>query len=263
MSKRPIPNYDRIADAMSNVGLPSLQQMIPPAAPPEPVDIWQIVVVGTIDARQHHPQWYRMIGCIDDGELKAALSTLAMGVIPTSPGMPVQVSVCQFAVRSIILIVQPDRWVIQTFDKDQCNRIIEVASLVFRTLNEIGIVAYGINKLWGLKLGRLSARRFLTDKLAAADLALPTGDTEATITYAQHSPDFSDTVIQLSPLAGNEQWLTIAYNRNHSVAEKNKKAGVTGYFDLGKMILDDAQSDWQVASDYGSALAQCVKRSEG
>src|SRR5580692_2634049 len=119
---------DRVASAIASIELPKAHSVIP--AEHEP-DLWQIVVIGTIDPRQHQPGWYRLIGCLSDEEQKVANRSLLVVGFPTQLGLASQAGTCQFDAGPFSVTVTPDRWVIQTLKENEREKITEVAIRVF------------------------------------------------------------------------------------------------------------------------------------
>jgi hypothetical protein len=54
----------------------------------------------------------------------------------------------------------------------------------------------------------------------------------------------------------NEKWLSVMYNQHHPTT------GNIGYFDLGKLLQDNAKSDWDGASKYATDLAEAIEIAE-
>ena len=110
------PDLERIRSAVEQAGalvLPKPEIVIPVPA----TDLWQIVVIGAIDTRQHSPQWYRIIEAITDNELKSAMTTLAGVIFPVLPtsmtlGVPPPPAFGQFDVGPFAISVVPDKWTV-------------------------------------------------------------------------------------------------------------------------------------------------------
>jgi hypothetical protein len=249
---------DRIKQAVSKVNLNRPDTMVAIA----PLDIWQIVVVGNIDPRQHFPHWYRLIESITDEELATALKMLTAVAVPgpMDARMPKQVFLLHFVVGYFDILVTQDRLLVHTANENNCNRMLDVASNVFKRLNEISIVAYGINRELSLKMDKMTAKTFLANTLSSSDLALPKGPAEGQIIYALHLGS-TDTLITLVPFPPAGQWLHIVYNCQHNISRPSNS--LPTYFDLGQLIRDNANSDWKSATQYGSDLAGCVRRAQG
>jgi hypothetical protein len=142
---------------------------------------------------------------------------------------------------------------IQTVTESNCDRIIEVAAIVFRRLNEISLTAYGINKSMVLELEKRTAKQFLANQLIGANLALRKCDGEARMFFVEHRED-GDTQIWLHPSPAGERWLNVEHNEHHPITT----AGASEYFDLGAMLNRDAKADWKTASRYGDDLAKAI-----
>ena len=216
---------------------------------------WQIVVTGTIDTRQHSPNWYRLIECISEAELEEAKKTLTVVQVPIpapATGVGRQPNVCQFDTGQFAIIVVPDRWIIQTIHEHQRARIAEVASIVFRRLNEIYVSAFGVNRLRAVRTHPLLSKQFLADRLARTGLAFPAGKGSGQVTYTLNGD--VDTNITVFPSPVEEHRLTVTYNRHHQIIPQE------GYYDVGEMITKSAEPDWASAADYASQLTEEIQR---
>lgn len=250
---------ERLKEAAEAVLVPKLPIGLSVPVLPPPPDSWQIVVVGNIDPRQHHPTWYRQIGGISDGEFALAMKTLTGFIPPPMPGTS-PTSFVQFDTGDFALAVVGDRWTIQTTAEAGRRRMLDVVSLVFdEKLFELSITAFGINRNWTVKLESMTASQFLGHRLQETNLAFPKGNgTGGPIFFSNPSGEF-DTTYTISPMLNNEKWLQVAYNRHHPIP---KSAGKPFYFALGEMVKGNAESDWQSAVQYGLELEGCVARAE-
>jgi len=144
MAKKKRTAFDRLKAATSGV-LPRPNFPISGPSTIKPPEAWHIAVRGNLDLRQHHPAWYKLIGCISDSELSEGLTSLQSIAFPVLHGGVMQFDVGDFAINVI-----PDRWMIQTITEANCDKIIKVASIVFEKLSEISLTAYGIHKNYDL-----------------------------------------------------------------------------------------------------------------
>lgn len=260
MSKARLPYksaHDRLKEAASSVSLPGAAIVIPPAPVAEPTSVWQIVVAGTIDPRQHAVEWYQTIGCLSSAEEFArAKQSLVAVIVPENAAAGPQPTVVQFDTGVFAIVANFDRWIIQTSSEDNCKRMLDVASQVFKKLYELPIRAYGINKTFALRLHKLSATQFLADQLASTDLGLPSGKASAQLTHTRRG-DESDTMIQLSQSPLGEKWLSVLYNEHHPIRPLQG-----GYFDLGPLLVAHAEADWKSADNYRTELSECIARAE-
>jgi hypothetical protein len=236
---------------LTEVSHENAQTTVPPMG--QPIDSWHIAVAGNIDVRQHHPFWYHAINCISDGELPIGLNSLFVLPAPifSRSGVVLGIGAAQFSVGQFIIDVIPERWMIQTWVEANCDRMIEVASVVFGKLNELPVTGYGINRSMFLDLGTTPAKQFLADQLAGAKLALPKGKSEAYIRYVEYLGN-KETQIAFSATPSRENLLNVDYNRHHPTT------GFGGYFDLGSLLRENAKADWTSASAYGEELARLI-----
>jgi hypothetical protein len=251
--------FDPVRLAASMVKVPGSELLIPAAAAPQPIELWQLVVTGNIDARQHHPLWYHIIECINKDELEYAKQTLVAVGLPTVVGQATmsQTSMCQFDAGPFSVITVADKWTIQTAKRENCGRMINVASVVFKKLNELYVSAYGVNKLFDLKLSSTTSGQFLSDRISSAGLAIKKGKGSGQITHTQNL-NGSDVLIQLSQSPTGDRWLHVLHNRHHPLVYDEAK-----YIDLGELLNQNAESDWSSASQYGSELAEQLAHAEG
>jgi len=260
MAKNPTKksSFERLKEAASSVGLPSSELVIPPAPKKSPIDNWQIVVAGHIDPRQIFPTWLQLIGCIDENECSIGKASLQMAAFP-KPSLgfsgPALAGFVQFDVGPFAVTVVPDKWIIQTVTEKYCSRLVDVTAAVFTKLNEIYVSAFGINKNWTVVLKSIAAGKFLADKLAASGLPWPVGNAEGQVIYKATTGDL-ETNISIGPSELDKDWLNISYNRHHAIV------GHAGYYDVGKMIREQAENDWSSAVQYGAELTASIPRVE-
>src|SRR6185437_16002494 len=91
-------------------------------------DVWQVVVTGTIDPRQHVPEWYHLIGCLSDEELVLAKKSAVIVSIPPQM-VPMQANTCQFDAGPFEIIAVQDKWTIQTVTENNRSRMLDIASV--------------------------------------------------------------------------------------------------------------------------------------
>jgi hypothetical protein len=249
---------DAIKRAASAVELFSEPLVVPDAGPREPETYWQIVITGALDARQFGPNWFRIIGLIDENEAEVGLKSMTAVTVPNAPGVQAPANLMQFDVGAFAGAVVHDRWAIQTVKEENRQRIVDIAATVFTRLNEVYVSAFGINRNWVQKLSKLTARNFLGTKLSNAGLAFPKGDASGQISYECKIGE-SRTTIQLAPAGPDDKWLGVFYNRHHPINYPDKFT----YVDVGTQIREAADVDWKTAEQYGSDLAAQIKLTEG
>lgn len=98
--------------------------------------LYSIVVVGQMNPRIHHPQWYHRIGCLSDEEMDAAVESDEMVCVPP---------IASFSVSGVAVVVQDARWEIRTADRGTTGRMLEIAGAVFAALEHTPVSGFGFN----------------------------------------------------------------------------------------------------------------------
>src|ERR1035438_6023217 len=122
--------------------------------PAIPRNAYSVLVAGLMNPSIHHPQWYRLIGAIDDDELDSSLKSGTSGTTPIASRL-------EFGSPSLTVMCQPNLWMIQSTDDSSWTRMLRVASLVFAKANNPTMTAYGL----------MAQRHIDTDRDAKAILA--------------------------------------------------------------------------------------------
>jgi hypothetical protein len=241
--------FDRLRLAQQ-AGMPKSNWVQAIPGDQRPPEAWHIAVRGNIDIRQHHPDWYLRIGCIDEAEHADGMKSLAMVALPQAPG-----GIMQFDVGAFAINVIPDRWMIQTVTESNKERLIEIVSAVFDRLRDITITAYGVNKTLILEVRNGSASHFLAEQLSFSQLGLETKQSEASIQFVKHLENH-DTQIWFHALPENSRWIVVEHNQHHPVTKTPPT------FDLRAAMKIDAMADWSAAAAYEATLANSIASGE-
>lgn len=189
-----------------------------------PAYFFSIVVVGPMNPRLHHPQWYELIGAITEAERLEALG----GEIVLIP------MVGKFEVPSagLTIVCQPDRWEIQTTSKDHQSRAASIADRVFAKLNETPVRAFGLNTHLHRPTTVSSVKARLAERLSNLNLGLPKEDNLAChlMVNAKEGDHKVRVEIAPSPLAENVVFVT--YNTEYPPPV----SGEMKYFNLGAAL---------------------------
>jgi hypothetical protein len=237
--KKPsIPSFEQIGEAIKQFGKGAI------ATAPVLESHWYIVVVGNIDFRQHTPLWYSLIGAINEQEFGQAQKTFLVNPPPTMIGF-------RFDVGDFSLNCQPDRWEIASKYRQKRDRMIDVASLVFKKLWEISVRAYGLHSQLNLPTEARDAQRVLSERMSLTGLGFPDfkDSVECQYVLKNEAKDHSSaTVINItgSPLKKSD--IVLTYVQEYSVAQQ------PGYYDIGEMIRPKAEPGWQSADDFGATI---------
>src|SRR6266516_4152417 len=90
------------------------------------IQLYSIVVAGSMNPRIHHPSWYRLVGIISESEAEVALNDEETFCVP--PGAHFKLpSGCEIG-------CQLDRWSIQTDREDQTEKILEITAQTIKIL---------------------------------------------------------------------------------------------------------------------------------
>lgn len=232
MSDKPAaPSRAELRESLQRFKKPA-EKTLAPKVTIEVLPFWQIVVIGHIDFRQHTPVWYGQIGAIDEIEKKAASQSFTIdGPLP----LTFEFDTGKFRVKCM-----QDRWEIFTGQQDQKSRIIEVADVVFKKLNEMHVTAFGMNTQQPIRTKHKDVAKRLADLVIGAGIGLPrfANEREANIALKNVTGDDSAVInVARSPAEATD--LMVMYNREHRIVN------VKGYFDLGDMIRERANDAWQ------------------
>jgi hypothetical protein len=201
----------------------------------QPRELWGVAVQGAMDPRQHHPLWYKLIGCLTEDE-----AAQARGIV-----LPHQTV---FESPKYTIICSPEKWEIQTFSRDDWLRIQQVASRVFQKLSEVPASAYGINAflLIDTKLANLAA---VMSRPISSVFAFPSdGKQDSSITYINQKDDVREQFLMGVSVNGPGV-LSLSCNRH-----RDFKA-TPGYFDLGAEVRKHAETDWKAADALSAQVA--------
>jgi len=210
------------------------QEETPPLKPAK--HEWRIVVAGAMDPRQHHPFWYKTIGCLSEEEFLRTAGVLT----------PVH---AQFENRIYAIACTPDRWDIWTKEPEHIERIQQVASRVFTKLYEVPVAAIGINTVRHLKTSVPSVRGVLTRLIVGMGLGFTTeGKTDAIVTFVNRL-EKSERNYAIGQSTASEETLYLECNHHHPLG-----GSATGYIDLAPEIRKFAESDWKFADRFGEEM---------
>ncbi len=191
-------------------------------------DAFSIVIVGAMNPRIHHPQWYRTIGAIDEAELQSTLS--GASVLITA-----MVSQFQFPAAEAAIAINciPDRWTIQTNTDSTWERIANVAARVFEKLSETPCTIYGFNTQKHVKTEAPNVKDTMATAIAEMQLGFPIGRSLASAVQLQSTEDDHKITVSLQPSLAGESSIFVAYNTEYQAPT----AAAGGYFDIGKLIV--------------------------
>jgi hypothetical protein len=223
-----------------------------PEAVAPPRDSYFIVVSGAMNPAIHSPQWYRVIGAIDETELQASLK------IPSNSTTSFS-SQLQFGSPPLSVTCQSEQWWIQSSDAGSWSRMLDVASLVFARLKETPLVSFGLVAHRHIESDGSDIKSVLAASLIELNLGLPTGkSTGSNITLSVVEQDYEATA-SIQPSYLSERSVFVLYQRQYEVPK-----APSGYVDLGVLLkarFDQFQSgSGQVFTDIIAAVNARVAR---
>src|SRR5438876_11097010 len=129
----------------------------------ESTESFQIVILGTMNPRLHHPLWYKAIGLLNEDELRASVSA------PLTCSQEGSV----FHVLGIQISCAPDRWDIATNLVALRPRILGIAKEVFTRLHETPIPLFAFNNDFIMSAGHRNVLETLIETVARTGIAPP------------------------------------------------------------------------------------------
>lgn len=197
---------------------------MPDAEVTTPREAYFVVVSGSMNPAIHSPQWYRVIGAIDETELQASLK------IPSNSTTSFS-SQLQFGTPPLIVSCQPEQWWIQSGNVASWPRMLEVASLVFSRLKETPLGSFGLVTQRHIETDASDIKSVLAASLIELNLGLPTGkSTGSTITLSVVEQDYEATA-SIQPSYFSERSAFVLYQRQYQVPK-----APSGYVDLGDLV---------------------------
>jgi hypothetical protein len=175
-------------------------------------ELYSIVIVGQMNPPIHHPAWYRLVGLIDDAELKESIPE------PTQekPVAPMSI-VPSVRLKAFEVTCFQNRWDIKTTSRDNLERIRSITEKLFDViLPHTPVGAFGINFEYGIDTGGRSPGGIIASFLSRPplDLGLAHPDSgELRITENRPSHTFN---VFVKPSEKNED-LIIGTNAHYPI----------------------------------------------
>jgi hypothetical protein len=185
-----------------------------------PTSLYNIVVLGTMNPRLHHPLWYRMQGCITEEEEKAAADITIVKPL------------AQFSAGRMTIICTDDRWEIRTHNEKLRERLLDIASIVFTKLYETQIVAIGFNTLADLIAGVPSVPRVLGRLGGELSLGFEPADNLACEFGFRKRESLKMTVAAVLASSIHDTMVHVRYNSHHDMKP------TSGYYDLAPILQE-------------------------
>lgn len=217
-----------------------------------------IVVAGVMNPSIHHPAWYKLVGILTDADLSesdtnsektASIGLLAVGgditrSLPNNSTFSTP-AFSQFTVGRIRIQCTQQTYNVLTYDPSDLDRICEIASAVFKTLNHTPVSAYGFNFSFHRKTGTEKVgARFAQLVSSLGFLSERNGERSAKIAYTlSEPPRVLNISVEQSVRAPDSVF--VGMNVHNPIVPKEKFE----LFDLAPLLragLDKAYSDAQL-----------------
>jgi hypothetical protein len=215
---------------------------VTPTPPPVESETWQLVLTGAIDHRLHVPRLYKASGVLSDHEYTEAMKSANLGPVFNA-----------FFCSSFLLMVNPDRWQIETGTKEFRGRLIEIAETIFDVkLFETPLTAYGINANITRKT-RAPRVDVVIDRILDAPLGVLPSNEINIIVQKNFPPDRSITTgYQTFPPAPD--FILLRYNAHYSITH------YTDYFKIGDELQKNAENGWKDAELFAEKTVSGINR---
>ncbi len=173
-------------------------------------DVYNIVVVGAMNPRIHHPSWYELVGLLTPKEAKEALTSSATFGLP---------GFTQLSATSLGLTIScyEQRWIVQTEDREKIGLLQDFTFKVFdELLKHTPVSAYGFNFIYQRETRCATVGRFLANLISKTNLTLPADEADFTLRYS-FSDHKGQLTIQKSPI-GNAS-VSLSFNHEYFMNE--------------------------------------------
>jgi len=171
-------------------------------------DVYNIVVVGAMNPRIHHPSWYEIVGLLTPEQAQEALTS------PATFGLP---RLTQLSVPSLRLTIScnEQQWTAQSEDRESIGLLQSITFRVFdELLKHTPVTAYGFNIFYQRETRCPSVGKFLADLIAESQLGFPAD--EADITLRRALGDYKcQVIIQKSP--HDKGTVSLSFNQEYSM----------------------------------------------
>lgn len=201
---------------------------------PQEQDLYNIVIVGDMNPKIHHPAWYEHIGLLSEKE-----ASDVQNLVCTPP-------MSQFEAAGLTVICALNRWEIRTSSIDDFDRAIKIATIVFGTLTHTPVSVFGFNFNSLRQTEVTNVAEILGQKVASLQLGLrEEGVISAEVKQMRVVDDCRITTILRSSSNGT-QVLLIGINFQYEI--KDIVAPNT-QFDLSPLIRNRFENDRTIASE--------------
>ena len=170
-------------------------------------DVYNIVVVGAMNPRIHHPSWYELVGILTPEQAKEALASSATFGLP---------GIVQLSAPSLGLTINctERQWTVKTENKGNIGLL---QSITFRVFDELlkytPVSAYGFNVLYQRETRCPHVGKFLAGLITESRLGLPADEADVTLrrSLGDHK---GQVIIQKSPHGKGS--VSLSFNHEYS-----------------------------------------------
>lgn len=210
-------------------------------------DTYNIVVLGGMNPRIHHPAWYHMVKLFDASEFETALAS------PDTVVMPPLAKIC---LPHLTIWCQEDRWQVSTHDRSQLPRLgVLTAKLFDEILPHTPVSALGYN--FGFhRETRVVVSRYLASCIAAMPLGLESDKTSWGEISLRRGDQARTLITVVKPVAQHEKTALIHHNFEYRFENE-------GQFNLGDTIASRYQPDLKEAEERTSRIVAAINASAG
>ena len=124
----------------------------------QPIDIYNIVVLGAMNPRIHTPAWYRLAKLISEEEFNISMLSPEVMTLPMGS---------QFRINEFMITCQLDRWEVQCHSLENLSRLRAIACKAFdELLPHTPVGAMGYNFIYQRETAVSDIGRFLAKRLS-------------------------------------------------------------------------------------------------
>ncbi len=210
-------------------------------------EVYNIVVLGAMNPRLHHPSWYRLVGLLNEGEEKEATSS--------------QPSVCtpflaQFQAADLKITCQMDRWEVQTGKKENLDRLKEISIKVFDDLlTHTPISRLGFNFVFQIKTRAENAALVLAAAIAKSSLDFRGDGAETADLFLRRNCGDHTVLVAVRP-GSDQASVSVASNYEYTF-------NIEGFFKIGDLLLRRFDVDRTDAEEQTQLIVEAINRLAG
>ncbi len=210
-------------------------------------DIYNIVVLGAMNPRIHHPSWYQLVNLITKEEAEAALSS------PLTFGIP---GLAQIQIPSLPLTIscQEQRWEIYTDKKVNLERMQNITWKVFDDLlSHTPVNVLGLNFNHSRSTLCPDVPKLLAHQTVTMGIGLSSDSaSEAAITLRRTFGDHRSVVVVQPSLAGRES-VSVSCNYEYPVG-----AAGGGFFSLKDKMTERIGQSLKGAEEQTDLIVRAI-----